>query len=99
MYYERNVKEKNSYVAPHSIECYKSHNYGHITHDCRSMMDTYLRNNIDIRYNKVWERKQEHVNEDKMNQGHLEFILSRLAIVRDEYKSTGKKKYAGYNKV
>jgi hypothetical protein len=28
--YERNVQARNAYVAPHNIECYKFHNYGHI---------------------------------------------------------------------
>jgi hypothetical protein len=28
--YERNVQARNAYVAPHNIECYKCHNYGHI---------------------------------------------------------------------
>jgi hypothetical protein len=28
--YERNDQARNAYVAPHNIECYKCHNYGHI---------------------------------------------------------------------
>jgi hypothetical protein len=74
--YERNVQARNDYVAPHNIECYKFHNYGHIAHDCRSMMDTSMKKNTDIRYKKVWKRKQERVNE-----GHPKVILSRLRIV------------------
>jgi hypothetical protein len=97
--YERNVQTRKAYVAPHDIECYKCHNYGHIAHDCRSMMDTSLRKNIDIRYKKVWKRKQEQVKEDQMNEGHPEVILSGLEIVRDEDKSTGKKKDVRYRKV
>jgi hypothetical protein len=79
--YGRNVQARNAYVAPHNIECYKFHNYGHIARDCRSMMDTSLRKNTDIRYKKVWKRKQEHVKEDQMNEGHPKVILSRLEIV------------------
>jgi hypothetical protein len=66
----RNVQSINSYVAPHYIECYKFHNYGHIDHDCRSMMDTSLRKNIDIIYKKVWKIKQEKGKEDQRNEGH-----------------------------
>ena len=55
----RNVQARNDYVAPHNIECYKFHNYGHIACDCRSMMDTSLRKKTDIRYKKDWKRKQE----------------------------------------
>ena len=52
--YKRNVQERSSYVAPCNIECYKFHNYGHISSDCRSMIDTSMKKNIDIRYKKVW---------------------------------------------
>ena len=54
-------------------------------------MDTSMKENIDIRYKKVWKRKQERVKEDQMNEGHPEVILSGLAIVRDQEKSTGQK--------
>jgi hypothetical protein len=40
------------------------------------MIDTSLRNKIDIRYKKVWKRKQEHANEDMMNEGHPKVTLS-----------------------
>jgi hypothetical protein len=78
-------------VAPHNNECYKCHNYGHIDRDCRSMMDTSMKKNTIIRYKKVWERKQEHVKEEHMNEGHPKVILSGLEIVQDQEKSTGKK--------
>jgi hypothetical protein len=55
--YKRNFQEINAYVAPSNIECYKCHNYGHITRDIRSMIDTSMKENTDIRYNKVWIRK------------------------------------------
>jgi hypothetical protein len=32
------------------------------------MMDTSMKENIDIMYNKVWKRKQEHVKEEQMNE-------------------------------
>jgi len=56
--YGINVQERNFYVAPHNIECYIFHYYGHTTHDCRSMMDISLRKNKNISYNKVCKRKQ-----------------------------------------
>jgi hypothetical protein len=63
--YKRNVQARNFYVASHNIECYKCHNYGNIATDCRSMIDTFMKENIDIKYKKVWIRKQEeHVNKD-----------------------------------
>jgi hypothetical protein len=34
-----------------------------------------------------------------MNEGHLEVILSRLEIVQDQDKSTGKKEDVRYRKV
>jgi hypothetical protein len=66
---------KKCVCAPHNIECYKCHNYGHIFCHCKSMMDNYMKENTDIKYKKVWKRKQEHVKEDQMNQGNLEDIL------------------------
>ena len=45
-------------MDPKNIECYKCHNYGHIAHDCRSMMDTCMKENIDIINKKVWKRKK-----------------------------------------
>jgi len=49
--YERNVQAINTYVAPHNIECYKFHKYGHISRDCRRMINTSMKENNDIRYN------------------------------------------------
>jgi hypothetical protein len=81
-------------VVARNIECYKCHNYGHIASDCRSMIDTSMKENIDIRYKKVWIRKQkEQVNKDQV----LE--IARLAIKRDEENSTEKKKDVRYKKV
>jgi hypothetical protein len=66
-------------VAPYNIECYKCQNYGHIAHDCRSMMYTSMKENIDIKYKKVWKRKKEQeekVIEEKVNEELPKIILS-----------------------
>jgi hypothetical protein len=55
--YKRNVQVGHAYVVTCNIECYKFHNYGHIDSDCRSMIDTSMKRNTDIRYKKVWIRK------------------------------------------
>jgi hypothetical protein len=73
--YRRNVQARNYYVAPRNIECYKCHNYGQIASDCRSMIDTSMKENTDIIYKKVWIRKhKEHVNKDQVPE------IARLAI-------------------
>jgi hypothetical protein len=43
----RNFQERKYYVVPHNIECYKFHNYGNISHDCRNMMNTSMKENIE----------------------------------------------------
>jgi hypothetical protein len=81
-------------VAPHTIECYKCHNYGHIASDCRSMIDTSMKENTDIKNKKVWIRKhEERVNKDQV----LE--IARLTVKQDEENSTEKRKDARYRKV
>jgi hypothetical protein len=78
-------------VVARKIKCYKFHNYGHIASDCRSMIDTSMKENIDIRYKKVWIRKQEEqVNKDQVPD------IVRLAIKRDEENSIEKKKDVRY---
>jgi hypothetical protein len=85
--YKRNVQARSAYVAAHNIKCYKCHNYGHIASDCRSMIDTSMKENIDIIYKKAWIRKQEEqVNKDQVPE------IARLTIKKDEEKSTEKKK-------
>jgi hypothetical protein len=81
-------------VAPHNIKCYKCHNYRHIASDCRSMVDTSMKNNTDIRYKKVWIRKHEkQVNKDQLPE------ITILAIKRDEKNSTEEMKDVRYRKV
>jgi predicted RNase H-like nuclease (RuvC/YqgF family) len=81
--YKRNVQARNVYVAPHNIECYKCHNYGHIASDCRSMIDISMKENTDIRYTKVWIRKnEEQVNKDQVP------VIAILATKQDEENST-----------
>jgi hypothetical protein len=81
-------------VIAHNIECYKCHNYGHIASDCRSIIDTSMKENTDIRYKKVWIRKQkEQVNKDQAPQ------IARLTIKRYEENSTEKRKDVRYIKV
>jgi hypothetical protein len=72
---KRNVQARNAYVAACNIECYKFHNYGHIASDCRSMINTSMKDNTDIRYKKVWIRKKE----EQVNKHHVPKI-ARLAI-------------------
>ena len=62
--YKINFQARKMYVSPHDIECYRFCNYGHIARDCISMMDTSMKENNDIIYNKVWKIKQEHVKEE-----------------------------------
>ena len=59
----KQIQTREYYVDPHDIECYKCHNNGHIARYYRSMMDTSLGKKIDIKYKKVWKRKQEQVKE------------------------------------
>jgi hypothetical protein len=51
--YERNDQARNVYVAPHNIECYKCHNYGHIARNCISMIKPPMKENIDDIYKKA----------------------------------------------
>jgi hypothetical protein len=94
MDYKRNVQARSAYVVARNIECYKCYNYGHIASDCRIMIDTSMKENTDIRYKKVWIRKQEeHANKDQVPE------IARLAIKRDEENSTKKMKDVRYRKV
>jgi hypothetical protein len=86
--YGRNVQAINAYVAPHNIECYKCHNYGHIARNCRSMIEPPMKENIDVRYKKVWrrnEKQEEQVNENQVP----EIILTRFTTTQDHNEFTG----------
>ena len=92
--YKKNVQARSAYVVARNIECYKSHNYGHIGNDCRSMIDTSMKENTDIIYKKVWIRKQgDQVNKDQVPE------IAILAIKWDEQNSTEKRKDVRYRKV
>jgi hypothetical protein len=58
------------------------------------MIDTSMKENTDIRYKKVWIRKQE----EQVNKYQVPEI-ARLEIKRDEENSTEKKKDVRYRKV
>ena len=58
------------------------------------MIDTFVKENIDIICKKVWIRKhEEQVNKDQVPK------IARLAIKRDEENSTKKRKDVIYRKV
>ena len=58
------------------------------------MIDTSMKENIDIRYKKVWIRKQE----EQVNKEHV-LEIARLTIKRDEENSIEKRKDVRYRKV
>jgi hypothetical protein len=58
------------------------------------MIDSSIKENVDIRYKKVWIRKQE----EQVNKDH-ELEFTRLAIKRDEENSIEKRKDVAYRKV
>ena len=39
-------------------------NFGHIAHDCRIMIKYSIKENIDIKYKKVWKKKPEGKKEE-----------------------------------
>jgi hypothetical protein len=58
------------------------------------MIDTSMKENVDIICNKLWIRKhEEHVNKDRLPD------IARLEIKRDEENYTEKKKDVKYIKV
>ena len=73
--YEINFQTKKSYVAPHDIECYKCHNYGHIVHDCRSTINPPMIENTHDRYKKVWKRSEE-------KEENSSWIFNRAMLVK-----------------
>jgi hypothetical protein len=60
--YGINVQVRDDYVPPYNIECYKCHNYGHIYHDCRSIMNPSMKENINICTRKFGEGKKNKKN-------------------------------------
>jgi hypothetical protein len=58
------------------------------------MINTSMKDNTNIRYKKVWIRKQEEqVNKDQVPE------IARLTIKRDEENSIEKRKYLRYRNV
>jgi hypothetical protein len=47
--YGINFQTRNDCVASYDIKCYKCHNYGHIAHDCGSVMKSSMDEKTDIR--------------------------------------------------
>jgi hypothetical protein len=74
-------------VVPHNIECYKCHNYGHIDRNCKSLIESTMKENTDVRYMKVWRRNEKQ--EEKVNKEHVpEIILIVFTIVQDHNEFT-----------
>jgi len=71
--YGRNIQERDVYVDPYNIKCYKFHNYENIACDFRNMMDTSIKENTDIGYNKICRRKEK--KEEQVNEKIPEIIL------------------------
>jgi hypothetical protein len=64
--YGRNVQSRDYRVDISNFECYKCHNYGHIDRNCRSVIEPPIKENIDVRYMKVWRRNEKQ--EEKANE-------------------------------
>jgi hypothetical protein len=48
--YKRNVQADRAYVVARNIDYYKFHNYGHIASNYRSMINTSMKENTNIKY-------------------------------------------------
>jgi len=84
--YGINDEVRNDYVAPHNIECYKFHNYGHIAQNCRLLIKPSVKENTNDRYKNAWRRSEKQ--EEKVNEEHVQgiiFIGFAVAQVHDEF--------------
>jgi hypothetical protein len=83
-------------VAPHNIECYKCHKYGHIARNCRRITTSSIKKEINIRYTNIWKRKGRQ--EDHRNKEQVPYIAG-FSMVQDQKKYTSKKKYVRYKNI
>jgi hypothetical protein len=67
--YGRNFQAIYAYLSSHNIEYYKFQKYGHIPHNYRTVNEPSMKENNDVRYQKVWRRKEK--KEEKVNEEHV----------------------------
>lgn len=69
------------------IECYKYHNYGHIAHDYRSMMDSSMKGNTDIIYESLEKKtktKRKQKQKEQVNEEIPEVMLMIYRVARSQ---------------
>jgi hypothetical protein len=98
-YYEAYNRNENSFGSlRNEVECYKCHNYGYISRNCRSMMDTSMKENIDIIYNKIWKRKKEQVKEEHIIKDTQESYCQDLQQCKIMMNRQEKRKMSNFRK-